>query len=157
MPFKIRRIVTTHDADGKAIIGMDTEIHSNPGVKDKNVQSAVLWATSQMPVDMSGNSDPAAAKLGLNPASNGSILRLLELPPNTPALMHRTNTVDYVLLLEGECDMILDDGKEVHMNQGDVMIQQGTWHGWANRGSKTCRIAFVLIDAKKHAKVFSYH
>lgn len=157
MPFKIRRIVTTHDADGKAIIGMDSQIESNPGVKDKNVQSSVLWATSQMPVDMSGNADPAASKLGLNPAPNGSILRMLELPPGAPALMHRTNTIDYVLLMEGECDMILDDGKEVHMNQGDIMIQQGTWHGWANRSSKTCRIAFVLIDAKKPAEVFSDH
>ena len=157
MPFKIRRIVTTHDANGKAIIGIDSVRESSPGVKDKNVQNAALWATSQMPVDMSSGSDPVAAKLQLSPGPNGSIFRMLELPPGTPALMHRTNTVDYVLLMEGECDMILDDGKEVHMNQGDVMIQQGTWHGWANRSSKTCRIAFVLIDAKKPAKVFSDH
>ena len=91
----------------------------------------------------------AAEKLGLHPSPNGSILRILELPPGAPALMHRTDTIDYVLQLEGECDMILDDDKEVHMNQGDVMIQRGTWHGWANRSNKTCRIAFVLVDAVK--------
>ncbi len=157
MPFKIRRIVTTHDANGKAIIGMDSVQESSPGVKDKNVQNAGLWATAQMPVDMSSDRDPVANKLQLSPGPEGSIFRMLELPAGTPALMHRTNTVDYVLLMEGECDMILDDGKEVHMNQGDVMIQQGTWHGWANRSSKTCRIAFVLIDAKKPAKIFSDH
>ena len=157
MPFKIRRIVTTHDAEGKAIIGMDSQIESKPGVKDKNVQGAVLWATAQSPVDMSGSDDPAAQKLGLHPSANGSILRILELPPGAPALMHRTDTLDYVLLMEGECDMILDDDKEVHMDQGDIMIQQGTWHGWVNRGSKTCRIAFILIDAQKPAKVFSDH
>ena len=118
MSFKIRRIVTTHDADGKAIIGMDTLIESKPGVKDKNVQGAVLWATREMPVDMSGNTDPAAEKLGLHPSPNGSILRILELPPGAPALMHRTDTIDYVLQLEGECDMILDDDRsEEHTSE----------------------------------------
>ncbi len=149
MPFKIRRIVTTHDANGKAIVGIDTLIDSHPGVKDKNVQNAGLWATAEMPADNSGNRDPVATKLELSPGPNGTIFRMLELPPGAPPLMHKTDTIDYVLMMEGECDMLLDDGKEVHMNQGDVMIQRATWHGWANRSNKTCRIAFVLIDAKK--------
>ena len=149
MSFKIRRIVTTHDAQGKAIIGTDTQIESKPGVKDKNVQGAVLWVTNGSPANISDPRDPIEGRIELSPGPGGSILRILELPPNTPALMHRTDTIDYVLMMEGECDMLLDDGKEVHMNQGDIMIQRGTWHGWANRSSKTCRIAFVLIDAEK--------
>jgi quercetin dioxygenase-like cupin family protein len=149
MPFKIRRIVTTHDANGKAIIGMDSLIESKPGLKDKNVQNAPLWVTDTAPASNTTPGDPIEGKMQLSPPPNGSVFRMLELPPNTPALMHRTETLDYVLMMEGECDMILDDGKEVHMNQGDVMIQRGTWHGWANRSSKTCRIAFVLVDAVK--------
>ncbi len=149
MSFKIRRIVTSHDANGKAIIGMDTLIESKPGVKDKNVQNAGLWLTEATPASNTMEGDPVAQKMQLSPPVNGSVFRMLELPPGTPALMHKTETVDYVLMMEGECDMILDDGKEVHFNQGDVMIQRGTWHGWANRSAKTCRIAFVLIDAVK--------
>ena len=81
--------------------------------------------------------------------SNGTIFRVLELPPGYPAHMHKTETVDYVIMLEGECDMILDDGAEVHMNQGDFMVQRATWHGWVNRSDKPCRIVFVLMDAKQ--------
>jgi uncharacterized cupin superfamily protein len=77
------------------------------------------------------------------------VLRVLELPPGNEAHMHKTETLDYVIMLEGEVDMILDDGAEVHMNQGDYMIQRATWHGWVNRSKKPCKIVFVLIDAKK--------
>jgi mannose-6-phosphate isomerase-like protein (cupin superfamily) len=66
-------------------------------------------------------------------------------PPRHP-LMHRTRTVDYAVVMEGEIDMLLDDS-EIHLAAGDVLIQQGTNHAWVNRGTQTCRIAFVLIDA----------
>jgi uncharacterized cupin superfamily protein len=62
--------------------------------------------------------------------------------------MHKTRSVDYAVVMEGEIDMILDDG-EVHLASGDVMVQQGTDHAWVNRGERPCRIAFVLIDAKE--------
>jgi uncharacterized cupin superfamily protein len=62
--------------------------------------------------------------------------------------MHRTRSVDYAVVMEGEIDMILDDG-EVHLAAGDVLVQQGTDHAWVNRGAHPCRIAFVLIDAKE--------
>ena len=62
--------------------------------------------------------------------------------------MHRTRSVDYAIVLEGEIDMLLDEG-EVHLQAGDVLVQQGTNHAWVNRGAAPCRIAFVLIDAKE--------
>ena len=68
------------------------------------------------------------------------------LPPRHP-LMHRTKTVDYIIVMSGEIDMLLDDS-EVHLKAGDVMVQQGTNHAWVNRGTEVCRIAFVLVDAK---------
>jgi uncharacterized cupin superfamily protein len=67
------------------------------------------------------------------------------LPPRHP-LMHRTRTVDYAIVMDGEIDMLLDDS-EIHLKAGDVLIQQGTNHAWVNRGTSPCRIAFVLIDA----------
>jgi uncharacterized cupin superfamily protein len=64
-------------------------------------------------------------------------------------VMHKTETLDYVIVIEGEVDMLLDDGAEVHMKAGDIMIQRSTLHGWANRSDRPCRIAFVLLDAKR--------
>jgi quercetin dioxygenase-like cupin family protein len=61
--------------------------------------------------------------------------------------MHRTETVDYAILLSGECDLELDDGKTVHMTQGDVVVQRGTMHAWVNNGAQPCVFAFILIDA----------
>jgi quercetin dioxygenase-like cupin family protein len=63
--------------------------------------------------------------------------------------MHRTDTVDYVLCMAGGIDMELDDGATVHMNAGDVMVQQGTNHSWINNGPGPCRIAFALLDGKR--------
>ena len=87
LSFKIRRIVTTHDAQGKAIVGTDTQIESKPGVKDKNVQGAVLWVTNGSPANISDPRDPIEGRIELSPGPGGSILRILELPPNTPALI----------------------------------------------------------------------
>ncbi len=146
--FKIRRIVTSHNPQGKAIVGSDELIESRPGVMDKTLQNAFLWCTDSMPADAFGE-DPRTGKVELSPGPNGTIFRVLELPADNEAHMHKTETVDYVIVTEGECDMILDDGAEVHMTAGDVMIQRATWHGWVNRGSKPCRIFFVLVDARK--------
>jgi len=148
MAFKARRIVTGHDARGKAVVTQDEVFDSVPGVMDKTLQGVFLWGTDSMPVDANGP-DPRKGKIALAPPPNGSVLRVLELPPGNEAHMHKTETVDYVIMLEGEVDMILDDGAEVHMNQGDYMIQRATWHGWVNRSKKPCKMVFVLVDAKK--------
>ena len=63
--------------------------------------------------------------------------------------MHRTDTLDYVVCMSGGIDMELDHGAMVHMDAGDVMIQQGTNHSWINNGTEPCRIAFALLDAKR--------
>ena len=148
MAFKLRRIVTGHDARGKAIVGSDELIEARPGIMDKNVSNAFIWLTDSMPADSSAEYS-GSTKVALTPGPGGTIFRVLELPPGAPAHMHKTETVDYVLLMDGEADMILDDGAEVHMNAGDVMVQRATWHGWVNRGTRPCHIAFVLVDAKK--------
>jgi hypothetical protein len=148
MAFTSRRIVTGHDAQGKAIVEEDAVFDSVPGVMDKTLQGVFLWGTDSAPADAHGP-DPRKGKISLAPPPKGSVFRVLELPPGNEAHMHKTETVDYVIMLEGEVDMILDDGAEVHMNQGDFMIQRATWHGWVNRSKKPCKIVFVLMDSKK--------
>lgn len=150
MSFKIRRIVTGHNSQGKAIVSTDSYMEARPGVKDKRVGNALVWATHSMPVDVSGEEDPAGKQVDLTPGPNGTIFRVLELAPGgDQPYMHKTETIDYVIVLEGEVDMLLDDGAEVHMKAGEVMVQRATWHGWTNRSDKPCKIVFILIDARK--------
>ncbi len=141
MPFTIRRIVTTHDANGKAVIGTDEQIEAREGRPGTGIYNAIMWTTDSMPVDINAD-DPTGKPLDIAPGPSGTIFRVLEVPPGAAPYMHRTETIDYVIILEGEIDMELDDS-EVHMKTGDIMIQCGTIHAWANRSDKVCRIAFI--------------
>jgi quercetin dioxygenase-like cupin family protein len=143
----VRRVVTGHDADGRAVVTIDdhpdNRISGRPGH-----ESMVVWTTQETPADNSGDEDGAAWEVTTPPIANGSIFRLIEYGPGVESRMHRTDTVDYVLVVSGEIDMALDDGQEVHLKAGDVMVQRGTIHDWINRGTEPCVIAFVLLDAK---------
>lgn len=124
-----------------------------PNVRQRpsGLVSTLLWATDESPADVSGHADRAAREIGIAPPDNGSIFRVVDFPPVSSAtpdpMMHRTRSIDYGVVLEGEINMILDGG-EVHLRAGDMLVQRATVHGWINRGSTTCRIAFVLIDAR---------
>jgi quercetin dioxygenase-like cupin family protein len=78
----------------------------------------------------------------------GTVIRITELQPGTTGFMHRTETLDYAILMSGECDLELDSGEVVKLRAGDIVVQRGTMHAWINRGAGPCRFAFVLIDAK---------
>jgi quercetin dioxygenase-like cupin family protein len=82
------------------------------------------------------------------PPQDGSIFRIVDFPPGCKGEMHRTRSIDYALVMEGEIDMLLDDS-EVHLRTGDVLVQQATNHAWVNRGKENCRIAFILIDSEE--------
>ena len=78
---------------------------------------------------------------------NGSVFRILDFKPGLERRMHRTDSIDYIVVMSGEIDMELDNGVEVHLKQGDVMVQRGTIHNWINRGTETCVMAVILIHA----------
>ena len=175
MPTKFRRVVTGHDATGKAIVLMDSEAGNVNVRHGAGPIMTLLWVTDATPADISGGSDTAEREIGIPPPSNGSIFRIVEFPsekeivndlsseammkemglaPISPAGerprhpgMHRTATIDYAVVISGEIDMLLDDS-EVHVKAGDIVVQRGTNHAWVNRGDKPCAIAFILIDAK---------
>jgi quercetin dioxygenase-like cupin family protein len=152
MPLEVRRIVTGHDASGKAIVGSDERITAASAANRPYISRVEVWSTDKMPVD---NSEAAAEaqRKGFVVRHNyvgtgqGSVVRITEFAPGAPKFMHRTETVDYAILLSGECDLELDDGKTVHMTQGDIVVQRGTMHAWVNNGSTPCVFAFILIDA----------
>jgi quercetin dioxygenase-like cupin family protein len=146
MALNIRRVVTGHDAQGRAIVKID-EVCSNIISKRPNHQSCVVWTTDSAPADNSGDGDAARRSVATTLAG-GSIFRVIEYSPGVTPRMHRTDSIDYAVVLSGEIDMELDDGVEVHLRAGDVLVQRGTVHNWVNRGSVPCVMAFALIDAK---------
>ena len=72
----------------------------------------------------------------------------MNLPPETPGRMHRTDTLDIIFVMDGKIDMGIDNGKSVTLNKGNVMVQQGTNHSWDNIYREPCRLAIVLIDGE---------
>lgn len=142
----IRRIVTGHDAAGKAIVVIDSAA-TNIKRPDDKVSSTLMWVTEQAPSDLLAEGDAGARIVGTAPPEGGTRFAVLDIQPgNTFHGQHRTDTVDYVICLLGEVDMALDD-EVVKMKAGDIMIQRGTNHAWMNRSAAPARIAFVLIDA----------
>jgi mannose-6-phosphate isomerase-like protein (cupin superfamily) len=169
-----RRVVTSHEADGKAVVlfdGAPATVRTRP---ESGIESWLLWVADSTPVDLSGAQDRGDRTIGIPPPTGGSVFRIVDFhpiddtklsldhmasglgpdhapskgwPPRHPA-MHRTRSLDYAVVVSGEIDMLLDDS-EIHLKAGDVLVQQGTNHAWVNRGTEPCRIAFVLIDAKE--------
>jgi quercetin dioxygenase-like cupin family protein len=142
---KIRRIVTGHDAEGRSLVAADSVIDSEPGKMQAAISIANLWLNS-LPPSLDG-ADPTQQDFPVLPSNGGAVFRILELMPGTAPHMHKTETIDYIVVLAGTLSMLLDDGTELAMKPHDVMIQRATVHGWANRGSEPCRFATVVIDA----------
>jgi quercetin dioxygenase-like cupin family protein len=143
MSFQVRRIVTGHDAGGKAIVTIDDAV---PGRSTREgVTACVAWTSEGFPVDNNGGADEGQRQTGTTHA-NGTVFRIIEFAPGNGLRNHRTDSIDYAVVLSGEIDMDMD-GAEVHMKAGDVIVQRGTIHNWINRGSAPCVIAFVLIAA----------
>jgi quercetin dioxygenase-like cupin family protein len=153
MPLNVRRIVTGHDAKGRAIVASDETIAGTSAPARPYISRVEIWSTDTMPVDNSEGAASDAQRAGFVKRFNyvgtgqGTVVRITEFAPGAPKFMHRTETVDYAILLKGECDLELDDGKTVHMKPGDIVVQRGTMHAWVNNGTVPCVFAFVLIDA----------
>ena len=180
-PKPIRRVVTGHDGQGRAIIQEDGPVARMQRIGgDIGPMFHEVWNTRATPAPIDAASgEPAEEGIVLAPPTGGTRIRVLDIPPEgdgirnmTPeeaaahfaevgaghasnaakagakhALMHRTETIDYGIVLEGELVLIMDEG-ETTVRAGDIVIQRGTNHGWANRSDANCRIAFILIDGE---------
>ncbi|HJV70474.1 cupin domain-containing protein [Ideonella sp.] len=173
----IHRVVTGHDADGRAIVASDgplptvVEIQAIPGTVFHEV-----WETGATPAPVDNGADPTIGPLKLPPPKQGTRIRFVDIPPDTEdflakgaarmkdaftqagdaaastvrrdsphPLMHRTESIDYGIVIDGEMTLVLDDG-EVLLKRGSVVVQRGTNHAWANRSGRPCRMLFVLVD-----------
>jgi mannose-6-phosphate isomerase-like protein (cupin superfamily) len=170
---KIRRVVTGHDENGKSVFIIDG---AAPAVKEMDSMPGLaltdLWQTNGAPADNTGNVDSADRPVVLEPPANGTIFRLVEFPPDSAwrgkadagdafdsigaghapvkgsddPMMHKTSTVDYLIVVKGEIWAILDDS-EVCLKQGDMMVQRGTNHSWSVRTDEPCLLAAILVNA----------
>ena len=180
----IRRVVTGHDEDGKAIIAFDgplstvQEIAAIPGTIFHEV-----WCTEGAPTLVGDGPDPTVGPIRLPPPKLGTRIRFVDIPPDTEnflregadrmkaafnqigdekastvepgsphPLMHRTQSVDYGIVIEGEMTLVLDKA-ETSLKAGDVVVQRGTNHAWANRSGKPCRMLFILVDGAFEAGI----
>jgi len=173
----IHRVVTGHNAQGCAIVASNgplptvVEIATLPGTVFHEV-----WSTSATPAPVDNGPDPSTGPLMLPPPHQGTRMRFVDIPPDTPEflahgaarmkqafsqigdeqastvkadsphpLMHRTESIDYGVVIDGEMTLVLDDS-EVLLKPGSVVVQRGTNHAWANRSGRPCRMLFVLVD-----------
>ena len=145
MTLTVRRVVTGHDENGRAIVSID-EISKNIVQTRPGAHAAVIWTTEGFPVDNDGSADASGRKVGTT-LDNGTVFRVVSFGPGVTPRNHRTDSIDYATVLSGEIDMELD-GTSVHLEAGDVLVQRGTIHNWVNKGTAPCVIAFVLVAAK---------
>jgi len=145
LALNVRRVVTGHDANGRAVVAIDEvseRFFSNrPGATGCNI-----WTTEGFPVNNDGAQDESLREVATT-LPGGTIFRMLEFAPGVAPRNHRTDSIDYAVIMAGEIDMVLDD-TTVRLRAGDVLVQRGTVHNWINPGPDPCVIAFVLIDAK---------
>jgi len=174
MIWRVRRVLTGHDAEGRSTIIADglapnvKEMPSFPGLALTD-----LWETASAPADNGGHTDAAARPIHLEPPKNGTIFRIVEFPPDSSRpkdsdgaagfkaigaahvqdrhssdpMMHRTASVDYIVVLKGQIYAVLEKG-ETLLRPGDVFVQRGTNHSWSVRGTEPCIVAVVLVNAK---------
>ena len=146
MALRVRRVVTGHDSQGRAVATID-EVSQNLRSARPGATACVVWTSQGFPVDNTGTTDDGLRKTGTT-LDNGTVFRILELQPDNIPRVHRTDSLDYAVIMSGEIDMELETGDITHLKAGDVVVQRGTVHNWINRGPEPCVIAFVLIAAK---------
>lgn len=146
MTVQVRRVVTGHDGKGRAVVKID-EVSKNIVSNRPGASACVIWTTDTFPADNSGDGDTSTKKVGTT-LPGGTVFRVVEFSPGVSPRVHRTDSIDYAVIVSGEIDMELEKGNEVHLKAGDVLVQRGTVHNWINRGKAPCVIAFALVDAK---------
>lgn len=173
---KTRRVVTGHDAEGRSIIVSDGDCPVSQAILSPDFVVNDAWRAERLPADNSSTKEPCCAPLELEPSPTGNVFRIVQFPPDRDSfaaadpksifdefgstgsssmagyegaphpMMHRTNSVDYIVIISGEIYAIMEKG-ETLLRQGDVLIQRGTNHAWSNRSDKPCLMAAVLNAA----------
>lgn len=141
----IRRVVTTHDSAGHAKVLFDDLAPRRIKVRE-GADTTLVWVAEGLPASNAGNEDTSMLDVG-TAIPNGAVFRVIDYAPMVGPRRHRTESVDFAVIMSGRIWMQLDDGEEVVLNAGDILVQRGTIHNWINRGTEVCRIAFVILSS----------
>ena len=142
----IRCVVTGHNEAGRAVFKAIDELQPEV-IPTGDAAFALLWTTGEVPVDLNDETDGRSRSTGLT-LERGSVMRVVDMLPGGESPMHRTNSIDYGIVLTGRVELELDDGLVETCHAGDVIVQRGTIHLWRNPStSEACRIIFVLTEA----------
>ncbi len=145
----VRRVVTGHDKNGKAIF-RDDQRFGTEDIPGGDAAFALMWMTATVPADINDETDDRDLDAGVT-IHEGSVLRIVDMLPGGTSPMHRTSSIDYGIVMSGHVELELDDGNKTLLGPGDIVIQRGTIHLWRNPSdSEVCRIVFVLIEAKPY-------
>jgi mannose-6-phosphate isomerase-like protein (cupin superfamily) len=150
-----RRVVTGHTPDGVSVVVSDGPVPVSREIPDDGVAFHEIWNTTGAPAPLTAveDVDPTERELAVPPPPRGTKIRINEFQPGfldergLQSPVHRTASVDYGIVLEGEITLVLDDS-EVTLQAGDVVVQRGTDHAWANRGDSVAKVAFILVDGE---------
>ena len=143
----VRRVVTGHDDNGRAVIAAD-EICPHQWEPPDGGTVFEIWQHNGDPDNAKPYEDPIGPAASLPPPPAGTVCRIVDFMPRTDdyVYLHQTASLDYCYVIEGEIHAVLDDS-QVLLRVGDMLVQRGTRHGWLNHSGKVCRVLFVLIDA----------
>lgn len=149
MPSSIRRIVTGHTSDGTAIFSSDKSFETVV-IPTGDAAMATIWTTATVPADCNDETDGRLRDAGTT-LKGGSVIRVVDMLPNASSPMHRTNSIDYGIVISGKIELALDNQVFKTVEAGGIIVQRGTIHQWRNPSSiEICRIVFVLTEAKPY-------
>jgi quercetin dioxygenase-like cupin family protein len=141
----IQRVVTGHDVNGRAVFKSE-DVTPTKMIPSGDASFLLVWTTETVPADNNDETDGRLRDAGLT-LNQGSVIRVVDMLPGKESPMHRTNSIDYGIVLEGEIELELEDGAKRTVRQGGIIIQRGTNHLWRNTTDSPTRIAFILIEA----------
>jgi quercetin dioxygenase-like cupin family protein len=146
----IRRVITGHDSQGRSIVLSDSQTTTHD-IGSGRMTLYDIWSVSRTPVNIEATEpDPTAIPLDFEIPKTGLRVRYLDVPPASGAsepFMHRTESLDIVVIIDGEMTMPMD-GQDIVLRTGDVLIQRGTNHAWVNRSDRVCRVLYIIIAGK---------
>lgn len=145
----VQRVVTGHDDRGKAVIRAE-DCSPTRMIPSGDASFLLVWTTATVPADNNDETDGRHREAGLT-LDGGSVVRVVDMLPGKESPMHRTNSIDYGIVIEGEIELELDSGERRTVRPGGIIVQRGTNHLWRNRSDKVCRIVFVLIEAAPYS------
>jgi quercetin dioxygenase-like cupin family protein len=142
----VRRVVTGHDAQGRAVLRSDDRFEPQL-IPSGDAAMALLWTTATVPADNDDETDGRERAAGTT-LTGGSVIRIVDMLPGQASPFHRSNSIDYGIVMSGRVVLEVDDGAATELGPGDVVVQRGTVHLWRNPSdTEVCRIVFVLVEA----------